>query len=99
MIIDWLEWIGSLLGLVGTFLLASHSRVSRYGWFVFLWANIAMIGFALGIHRYGILVQQLGFMITSLIGIYRAGFLFPFSRDRTTRQYLGSSQKIKFKVR
>lgn len=99
MIIDWLEWTGSLLGLAGAFLLASHTRVSRYGWFVFLLANIAMIGFALGIHRYGLLVQQLGFMITSLIGIYRAGFLFPFSRNRTAWQYLGYSQKIKFKVR
>lgn len=71
-LIDQLEWIGSLSGLVGAFLLATHTRVSRYGWLAFLAANLAMIGFAVGIHRYGLLVQQVGFMATSLLGIYRA---------------------------
>ena len=41
----------------------------------FLAANLAMIGFAIGIGRYGLLLQQTGFMFTSLLGIYRAGFL------------------------
>jgi hypothetical protein len=84
--VDWvaiLEWSGSLCGLMGAFLLASHTRLSRYGWVAFLVANIAMVGFAMGIGRYGLLVQQLGFMATSLLGIYRAGFTLPFlgSRD------------------
>ena len=60
--IDFLEWAGSLSGLLGAFLLATHTRVSRYGWLAFLAANVAMIGFALGIGRYGLLVQQIGFM-------------------------------------
>lgn len=76
--IDFLEWAGSLSGLLGAFLLATHTRVSRYGWLAFLAANVTMIGFALGIGRYGLLVQQLGFMATSLLGIYRAGFAFRF---------------------
>jgi hypothetical protein len=46
-----------------------------YGWLAFLAANLAMIGFAIGIGRYGLLLQQTGFMFTSLLGIYRAGFL------------------------
>lgn len=75
MIVDVLEWTGSLSGLLGAFLLATHSRVSRYGWLAFLSANVAMIAFALGIGRYGLLVQQIGFMATSLLGIYRAGFV------------------------
>lgn len=74
MLIDALEWAGSLLGLLGAFLLATHTRISRYGWLAFLAANLAMIGFALGIGRYGLLLQQTGFMFTSLLGIYRAGF-------------------------
>ena len=37
------EWGGALLGLLGAFLLATHSRVSRYGWLAFLAANMAMI--------------------------------------------------------
>jgi len=81
-VIDFLEWAGSLSGLLGAFLLATHTRVSRYGWLAFLAANLAMIGFAFGIGRYGLLVQQLGFMATSLLGIHRAGFALPFARSR-----------------
>lgn len=74
MLIDVLEWAGSLLGLLGAFLLATHTRFSRYGWVAFFAANLAMIAFALGIGRYGLLVQQVGFMGTSILGLYRAGF-------------------------
>lgn len=75
MLIDVFEWSGSILGLLGAFLLATHTRASRYGWLAFFAANVAMIAFALGIDRYGLLVQQLGFMGTSILGLYRAGLL------------------------
>lgn len=78
MLISLLEWSGSLTGLLGAFLLATHSQVSRYGWIAFLTANLLMIGFALMIHRYGLLIQQIGFMGTSLMGMHRAGFALPF---------------------
>ncbi|RYE72871.1 MAG: hypothetical protein EOO81_02240 [Oxalobacteraceae bacterium] len=67
-----LEWIGCALGLVGAFLLATNSRFSKFGWLAFFAANVAMIGLALGIERNGLLVQQLGFLATSCLGIYRA---------------------------
>lgn len=70
-----LEWIGCLLGLVGAFALASNTKASRYGWWAFLGANIAMIGFALTIKADGLLLQQVGFMGTSLLGLYRAKLL------------------------
>lgn len=75
------EWAGSLLGLLGAFLLATHSRVSRYGWLAFLAANVTMIVFAAGIGAHGLLVQQLGFTASSLLGLYRAG-LWPLSLAR-----------------
>ena len=75
--IDFFEWAGSLCGLAGAFLLATHTRFSRFGWWAFLAANFALIGFAIGIGRYGLLVQQVGFTATTLLGIYRAGFLSP----------------------
>lgn len=71
------EWTGSLLGLLGAFLLATNTRVSRYGWLAFLAANLAMIAFAMSIGATGLLVQQLGFMGTSCLGLYRAGMI-PF---------------------
>ena len=70
-----LEWTGSLLGLLGAFLLATNSAVSPYGWVAFLAANLAMIGFAWRIRRYGLMVQQLGFTATSLLGLFRCGLL------------------------
>jgi hypothetical protein len=66
-----LEWAGCCLGLLGAFLLATNTSLSKYGWLAFLAANIAMIGLALGIGRNGLLVQQLGFLATSCLGIYR----------------------------
>ena len=81
--IDFLEWAGSLSGLVGAFLLATHTRFSRYGWLAFLAANLALIGFAIGIDRYGLLAQQVGFTATTLLGLYRAGFALPFLRLRS----------------
>ena len=66
-----LEWGGSQIGLVGAALLALNLPVSRYGWIAFLVANFAFIGFAKAIRAYGLLLQQAGFMLTSLLGIYR----------------------------
>ena len=75
------EWIGSVLGLLGAFLLATNSRVSRYGWLAFMGANVAMIAFAFGINALGLLVQQLGFLGTSCLGLYRAK-MWPFMRGK-----------------
>lgn len=70
----FLEWAGAALGLGGAFLLACHGKHSRYGWWLFLAANFAMIGLALGLDRYGLLAQQVGFVGTSALGLVRAGF-------------------------
>ena len=67
-----LEWIGAIFGLAGAWLVASHCTWSRYGWWAFLVANVALIGFALGGGHYGLLVQQVGFMGSSVLGLCRA---------------------------
>ena len=48
--------------------------ISRYGWLAFLGANVAMTAFAMTIGAYGLLVQQLGFTATTLLGLRRSGF-------------------------
>lgn len=68
-----LEWMGAMLGLTGAFLLATNSRMSRYGWLAFLAANLLMMAFAALIERNGLLLQQVGFTATSLLGLYRCG--------------------------
>ena len=92
--VDWLEWIGSLSGLLGAFLLATHTRVSRYGWLAFLVANLSMGIFALDIHHYGLLLQQVGFTLTSLLGIYRAGFLSSVPRHDAMEQSWPRSKRL-----
>jgi hypothetical protein len=65
-----LEWTGAVLGLFGAALLASNqARAAPYGWLAFLAANVAMIAFALSVGANGLLAQQLGFMVTSLVGL------------------------------
>lgn len=71
--LKWFEWLGSLAGLLGSFLLATNTSISAYGWYAFLIANIAMIFFSAKSKHYGLLTQQLGFVATSTLGIYRAG--------------------------
>lgn len=68
-----MEWAGCLIGLLGAFLLATNTRVSRYGWLAFLVANFCMIALAMMIDRYGLLIQQVGFTATSVLGLYRSG--------------------------
>jgi hypothetical protein len=70
-----LEWSGAAIRLTGAFLLATNSRYSRYGWIGFLFANFFMLGFAIEGGHLGLLTQQAGFTVTSILGIYRSGFL------------------------
>jgi hypothetical protein len=73
--IDAIEIAATVLGLLGAFLLATHTSISRYGWLAFLFANFATIGFAIGIERYCLMSQQVGFMATRLLWLCRSGLL------------------------
>jgi hypothetical protein len=65
------EWTGSLLSLLGCFLLATNSSISKYGWPIFLIANVAMIIFGIKIGARGLVVQQIGSMALNCYGLYR----------------------------
>ena len=67
----WVEWIGSITGLAGSALLASHTALSGYGFAAFLASNVFWIAFALRLRLWGMLMMQIGFTLTSLIGLYR----------------------------
>ena len=70
-----LEWSGSALSSLGAFLLATHTRGSRYRWVAFMAANIVLIGFFIGTHMYGLVLMPVAFLATSILGIYRSGLL------------------------
>lgn len=66
-----LEWAGCVSGVAGAALLATNTRLTPYGWVLFLVSNIFWIGYAVIGDRHGLLVQQCFFTATSLLGIYR----------------------------
>ena len=68
-----LEWSGAIVGLLGALLLALNGRLARFGWLCFLVANIALITWAARLGAHGLLAQQLGFSLTSLLGMKRSG--------------------------
>lgn len=76
----YLEWLGCISGLLGASMLASNTYLSKYGWWAFFVANLAMIGLAIVIDRTGLLIQQIGFTATSILGLHRAGLLKIWSR-------------------
>lgn len=66
------EWMGTVFGLLGAALLALNISVSRYGWIAFMAANASLILFSFNVQAWGLLTQQVGFSLTSALGIYRA---------------------------
>ena len=65
----FIEWTGCAFGLLGALLLAINCRFSRWGWVAFLLSNVAWIAYSVLIGAQGLLLQQMGFTITSLIGL------------------------------
>jgi hypothetical protein len=53
-------------------LLATYTDRLLWGWVAFLLANVALICLARQMRAHGLLVQQLGFTATSLLGFWRA---------------------------
>lgn len=64
------EAIATACGLVGAVLLATKGRWAGLGWLAFLGSNAAWIWFAHRNGHPGLLLQQAGFTITSLIGLW-----------------------------
>ena len=82
----FVEWGGALCGLLGAALLASHGRFAKFGWPAFLSANFFFITWAVRIDALGLLVQQLGFMLTSLYGLYKSGIALHSPMKKTLNQ-------------
>lgn len=90
-----LEWCGCVFGLLGAGLLALNVSASRYGWFGFAVANVALILYAWEARAFGLLVQQIGFSATSALGIYRA---FPTKAKKMAQNAPLLNEKTRTKV-
>jgi len=65
------ELFAAASGLLGALLLALKVRISAWGWVCFALSNAGWIAFSWGNSHWFLLVQQLGFSITSAIGIWK----------------------------
>ena len=66
-----IEAMAAAMGLLGSLLLALRLRWSAWGWVAFLLSNAGWLVFAWGNGHWGLFVQQCGFTLTSLMGIWR----------------------------
>lgn len=64
------ELFAAAFGLVGALLLATRSRHSGWGFLAFLASNICWLAFALERAHWPLVVQQVGFTLSSLFGIW-----------------------------
>jgi len=81
---EMLEWCGCITGLMGAALLAAHNRYSGWGFVLFLISNVAWIGFGLLTHATGMVVMQLGFTLTSALGVWNWLVVDRGGSDKTT---------------
>ncbi len=66
-----LEWSGAVFGIAGAALLASNTAISGYGFVMFFISNLFFILYGCMRQATGIVVMQLVFCVTSVLGIYR----------------------------
>lgn len=67
----WLEWLATLLALSGAALLAAKVEASGWGWVLFLFSNCCWVVWGVIEKRWSIVVMQIGFTPTSVLGIAR----------------------------
>lgn len=67
----WVGLISMTCALIGSLVLALKGKYAGYGWVLFAFSNAGWIVFAYGYEHWFFLVQQIGFSITSALGIWR----------------------------
>jgi len=63
------EWGGCFTGLLGAGILAMHAAYSNWGWALFLLSNGFLITYGVLIRARGLVLLQIGFTVTSVIGV------------------------------
>ena len=71
------EWAACATGLLGALLLALNNSYSRWGWVCFMASNLLWISWSISTGAQGLFVNQAGYTITSLIGLFK---WFPITR-------------------
>lgn len=83
MMLDVLEWTGTICGIAGATLIASNVRLSPWGWWLFLASSLVLSLYGLLIGAYGIMLLNLCFVMTNLLGLVRVWI--PYMRSRASK--------------
>jgi nicotinamide riboside transporter PnuC len=83
MMLEVLEWTGTICGIAGAALIASNVRLSPWGWWLFLASSLILSLYGLLIGAYGIMLLNLCFVMTNLLGLARV--FVPYMRSRTIK--------------
>lgn len=68
--IDVAEVAGAANGLLGAWLLAFKTPYAKFGWVAYLISNVFWLAFALILARQWMLVQTVGFTVSSVVGLW-----------------------------
>lgn len=65
------EWIGSITGLLGSWLIATNTDVSGWAFPAWLISNACWIAFSIRTKNHPMLLMQIGYTASSILGVYR----------------------------
>jgi hypothetical protein len=68
--LNMIGWLGSITGLLGSLLLALNTSFSGWGFVAFLLSNAAWMTHGIRTKTWSMVVMQLGFTATSLLGVW-----------------------------
>ena len=66
-----MEWVGTILGILGSILFAANTEFTKYAWLVFLGSNIIWIIYGSKRKLWALVAMQVGYLIIDGIGAYR----------------------------
>jgi hypothetical protein len=67
-----LEWLGAVLGVAGSYVLAENRPSSRFAWPMWIASNLCLIVYFISIASWGVLAMQFFYLHSSLRGFRRA---------------------------
>ncbi|HGH3423951.1 nicotinamide mononucleotide transporter [Pseudomonas sp. MAFF 301449] len=67
----YFEWIGSLCGVLGALMISTNTRVSPWGWWLFLVSSLSLCCYAVLAQAWGLLLLNGCFVATNITGLIR----------------------------
>jgi len=69
--LKFVEWFGSITGLLGSLILGLNTSFSGWGFVAFLLSNAAWLTYGFKTKTWSMVAMQIGFTVTSSIGVWR----------------------------